>query len=144
MKKIEVITKEFKLEEIKTVLANKGRLSVIISEVGDVSRQSGYVGHYRGVEYVVDILPKIKIEIIVEDEKARELAIAISDTFRTGSLCDGHVSVLPIDAVIQVRTGDHCYTPKTAEISGRLQWHAARKNSHRNGREELKIVRGKP
>src|SRR5262249_19644459 len=105
MKKIEVITKLFKLEEIKTLLVNKGGPRMIISEVGDVNWQSSYAGHYRGVKYVVDTLPKIKIELVIEDRKARELATAISETFRTGSLCDGHVYVLPIDAAIQVRTG---------------------------------------
>jgi len=144
MKKIEVITKHFKLEEIKTMLANNGRLSMLISEVGEVSRQSSYVGYYRGIEYVVDMLPKIKIELLVEDEQARELTTALSDTLRTGHLCDGHISVLPVDARIQVHTGDQYCTPTTVEVAGRLPWQAAHKQSHRNGREELQLVRGKP
>lgn len=76
-----------------------------ISEVGYVSQQPSRAGFYRGVEYVVDIMPKIKIEIIVEDNKASELAAAISGTLRSGHLCDGQVSVLPVDATIYVRAG---------------------------------------
>jgi len=103
MKKIETITKQFKLDEIKAMLTEKGIPSMTISEVGYVSQQLSQAAFYRGVEYVVDITPKIKIEIIVEDNQASELAAAISGTLRSGRLCDGQVSVLPVDATIYVR-----------------------------------------
>ena len=138
MKKIEAITKQFKIDEIKTLLTEKGIPSMVISEVGDVSRQPSQTGYYRGVEYMVDITPKIKIEIIVEDDKARELAAAISGTLRTGHLCDGQVSVLPVDTTIYIRAGKQYVFPKRPNPQ-QHSWRPLHEHGHSNGVEEGKI-----
>jgi nitrogen regulatory protein PII len=120
------------------VLAKEGILSMTISEVGDVSQQPSQAGFYRGVEYVVDIMPKIKIEIIVEDDKVRELAAAISGTLRSGHLCDGQVSVFPVDATIYVRAGKQFCSLKRLKLQER-SWRPLHEHDHSKGIEEGRI-----
>lgn len=107
MKKIEAIIKPFKLDEVKEALAREGVQGMTVSEVKGFGRQKGHTELYRGAEYVVDFLPKIKIEILVGDDKAAHLVHVIEQTARTGRIGDGKIFVLPVDDVIRIRTGEH-------------------------------------
>lgn len=107
MKKIEAIIKPFKLDDIKSALAELGIKGMTISEVKGYGRQKGHKEVYRGAEYVVDFIPKIKIELIVEASETQKVADCIMSTARTGKIGDGKLFVLPVDDVIRVRTGEH-------------------------------------
>ena len=106
MKKIEAIIKPYKLDEVKDALAKQSIQGMTVSEVRGFGRQKGHTELYRGSEYVVDFLPKIKIELLVSDEDAVVAAETIAVTAKTGRIGDGKIFVLPIDDIIRIRTGE--------------------------------------
>ena len=106
MKKIEAIVKPFKLDEVREALSEVGVTGLTVTEVKGFGRQKGHTELYRGAEYVVDFLPKIKLELLLEDEKAVRAAGVIESVARTGKIGDGKIFVLPVDDVIRIRTGE--------------------------------------
>jgi len=106
MRKIEAIIKPFKLEEVKDALAEIGVEGLTVTEVRGFGRQKGQTEIYRGSEYVVDFLPKIKLEIVVTDEKVHEAVTTIIKSARTGKIGDGKIFVLPVQEVIRIRTAE--------------------------------------
>ncbi|WP_198306093.1 P-II family nitrogen regulator [Arcobacter vandammei] len=106
MKKIEAIIKPFKLEEVKDALAHAGVAGMTVSEVKGYGRQQGHSELYRGAEYVVDFLPKIKIELIVADEDVEKTLTIIIEAAKTGNIGDGKIFVSPIEKIIRIRTGE--------------------------------------
>jgi len=106
MKKIEAIIKPFKLEEVKDALIKIGIGGMTVSEVRGFGQQKGETEIYRGTEYVVDFLPKIKIEVVVRDEDAEKVIETIANTARTGRVGDGKIFVIPVEDVIRIRTGE--------------------------------------
>ena len=104
MKKIEAIIKPFKLEEVKEALAKVGVAGMTVSEVKGYGRQQGHSELYRGAEYVVDFLPKIKIDIVVKDEMVDSVVNAIVGSAKTGKIGDGKIFVSSLDEVIRIRT----------------------------------------
>jgi nitrogen regulatory protein PII len=106
MKKIEAIVKPFKLDDVKEALNEIGIQGMTISEVKGYGRQKGHKEIYRGAEYVVDFIPKVKIEIIVDSERADQVVEAIQQAANTGKIGDGKIFVFPIEEVIRVRTGE--------------------------------------
>jgi len=107
MNKIEAIIKPFKLDEVKDALAREGIQGMTVSEVKGFGRQKGHTELYRGAEYVVDFLPKIKVEVCVSDEKTARVAEIIEQAARTGRIGDGKIFVMPIGDIIRIRTGEH-------------------------------------
>jgi len=107
MKLIIAIIKPFKLEEVKNALAEAGIEGMTVSEVKGFGRQKGHTEIYRGSEYTVDFLPKVKIEIAVTDETAGKAVDAIIASAKTGKIGDGKVFVIPLEAVARIRTGEH-------------------------------------
>ena len=106
MKKIEAIVKPFKLDEIKEALSEIGIQGITVSEVKGFGRQKGHTELYRGAEYVVDFLPKIKIEIVVKEEMVSKVVDTIVETAKTGRIGDGKLFVLSVDEVVRIRTGE--------------------------------------
>ena len=106
MKKIEAIIKPFKLDDVKEALNEIGIQGMTVSEVKGYGRQRGHKEIYRGAEYVVDFIPKIKIEIVVEADLANQVVETIKKAAYTGKIGDGKIFVLPIEEVIRVRTGE--------------------------------------
>jgi nitrogen regulatory protein P-II 1 len=106
MKKIEAIVKPFKLDDVKEALNEIGIQGMTISEVKGYGRQKGHKEIYRGAEYVVDFIPKVKIEIIVDSERAEEVVGAIKNAANTGKIGDGKIFVFNVEEVIRVRTGE--------------------------------------
>ncbi|HXG22764.1 MAG TPA: P-II family nitrogen regulator [Methylomirabilota bacterium] len=106
MKKIEAIIKPFKLDEVKEALSKEGVQGMTVSEVRGFGRQRGHTELYRGAEYVVDFLPKVKIEILVEDEKAGVVADTILNAARTGRIGDGKIFISPVEDAVRIRTGE--------------------------------------
>ena len=106
MKKIEAIIKPFKLDEVKEALAKQNINGMTVTEVKGFGRQKGHTELYRGAEYVVDFLPKIKIEILVSDEQAALAAETIIATAKTGRIGDGKLFVLSVDDAVRIRTGE--------------------------------------
>jgi nitrogen regulatory protein P-II 1 len=106
MKKITAIIKPFKLEEVKEALSTKGIQGMTVSEVKGFGRQKGHTELYRGAEYVVDFLPKVKIEILVEDSKAPAVAQTILQAARTGRIGDGKIFITPVEEVVRIRTSE--------------------------------------
>ena len=106
MKKIEAIIKPFKLDDVKEKLAGIGIQVMTVSEVKGCGRPKGHTDHYRGAEYVVDFLPKIKIEIAVDDDTAEKAVNAIVEAAHTDRIGDGKIFVLPIEEAIRIRTGE--------------------------------------
>ena len=106
MKKIEAIIKPFKLDEVKQALSEVGIAGLTATEVKGFGRQKGHTELYRGAEYVVDFLPKVKLEIIVRDEQVAEVVETIEKAAKTGRIGDGKIFVLPIDEIIRIRTGE--------------------------------------
>ena len=104
MKKIEAIIKPFKVEEVKDALGKAGIEGMTISEVKGFGRQKGHTEIYRGSEYTVDFLPKIKIEVVVADRQVNDAVAAIVDSAKTGKIGDGKVFVSPIEEAIRIRT----------------------------------------
>ncbi|MBM3565667.1 MAG: P-II family nitrogen regulator [Alphaproteobacteria bacterium] len=106
MKKIEAIIKPFKLDEVKEALHEIGLQGITVIEAKGFGRQKGHTELYRGAEYVVDFLPKVKLEIVVDDDMAERTVEAIVNAARTGRIGDGKIFILPVEDVIRVRTGD--------------------------------------
>ena len=106
MKKIEAIIKPFKLDEVKDKLNDIGIKGITVSEVKGFGRQKGHTELYRGAEYVVDFLPKIKLEIVVADEQLDEVIDTIMKTAQTGRIGDGKIFVLDLIDTIRIRTGE--------------------------------------
>ncbi len=106
MKKIEAIIKPFKLDEVKDALNDLGIVGMTISEVRGFGRQKGHKELFRGSEYVVDLLPKIKIEVVVKEELARQVVETIMETARTGNIGDGKIFVSSMDEIYRIRTGE--------------------------------------
>ncbi|MEK6776287.1 MAG: P-II family nitrogen regulator [bacterium] len=106
MKKVEAIIKPFKLEEVKDALNEIGIQGITVSEVKGFGRQKGHTELYRGAEYVVDFLPKIKIEIVMEDDLVMQVVDTIRQTANTGRIGDGKIFVIPVEEVIRIRTGE--------------------------------------
>jgi nitrogen regulatory protein P-II 1 len=106
MKKIEAIIRPFKLEDVKIALVNAGIVGMTVSEVRGFGRQKGQVERYRGSEFTVEFLQKLKLEIVVDDDKVDTVVNAIQDAARTGEIGDGKIFVNTIDSVIRIRTGD--------------------------------------
>ena len=106
MKKVEAIIKPFKLDEVKESLSAIGVQGLTVSEIKGFGRQKGHTELYRGAEYVVDFLPKVKLEIIAADNKVPDIIAAIEKSAKTGRIGDGKIFVLPIEEVIRIRTGE--------------------------------------
>jgi nitrogen regulatory protein P-II 1 len=106
MKKIEAIIKPFKLDDVKEALNDMGIKGMTISEVKGYGRQKGHKEIYRGAEYIVDFIPKVKIEIIVDASQVDEVIETIIQAAKTGKIGDGKIFVLPVDEVVRVRTGE--------------------------------------
>lgn len=106
MKKIEAIIKPFKLDEVKEALQEAGIQGLSVTEVKGFGRQKGHTELYRGAEYVVDFLPKIKIEIVVADNMVDASIEAIVKAARTGKIGDGKIFVMPVEGVVRIRTGE--------------------------------------
>jgi len=106
MKKIEAIIKPFKLDELKDALNDIGIVGMTISEVRGFGRQKGHKELFRGSEYVIDLLPKVKIEVVVNDDIADQVIETIMKTARTGNIGDGKIFVSSLDAVYRIRTGE--------------------------------------
>ena len=106
MKKIEAIIKPFKLDEVKEALQDIGVQGLSVLEVKGFGRQKGHTELYRGAEYVVDFLPKVKIEVVLEDSQVERAIEAIQEAARTGRIGDGKIFVSTIDEAIRIRTGE--------------------------------------
>ena len=107
MKKIEAIIKPFKLDEVKEALTGAGFIGMTVMEVRGFGRQKGHTEMYRGGEYKVDFLPKIKLEVVVPDDRATKVVDLIVAAARTGSIGDGKVFVSALEDVVRIRTGEH-------------------------------------
>ncbi len=106
MKRIEAVIKPFKLDDVKEKLSSLGIKGMTVSEVKGFGRQKGHTEIYRGAEYVVDFLPKIKIEIVIPDSQAAEVTAAIRDAANTGKIGDGKIFVTAVEECIRIRTGE--------------------------------------
>ncbi len=106
MKKIEAIIKPFKLDEVKDALAEEGLAGMTVTEVKGFGRQKGHTEVYRGSEYTVDFLPKIKLEIVVGDDQVEAASKAIIAAAKTGKIGDGKVFVMPVEQAIRIRTDE--------------------------------------
>jgi nitrogen regulatory protein P-II 1 len=106
MKKVEAIIKPFKLDEVKEALSSVGCQGLTVTEVKGFGRQKGHTELYRGAEYVVDFLPKVKLEVIVSDDKVTQVVEAIEKSAKTGRIGDGKIFVLPVEEIVRIRTGE--------------------------------------
>ncbi len=106
MKKIEAIIKPFKLDEVKEALHEVGVQGVTVTEVRGFGRQKGHTELYRGAEYIVDFLPKVKIEVIIENGQVDDVIEAIQSAAHTDRIGDGKIFILPVENVIRIRTGE--------------------------------------
>ena len=106
MKKIEAVVRHFKLEEVKDALTKIGIQGMTVSEVRGFGRQKGHKEQYRGAEYTVDFLPKVKMEVVVDDASAQSVIDTILQTGRTGQIGDGKIFVTNLEEVIRIRTGE--------------------------------------
>jgi nitrogen regulatory protein PII len=106
MKKVEAIIRPFKLEDVKIALVNAGIVGMTVSEVRGFGRQKGQVERYRGSEFTVEFLQKLKLEIVVDDDKVDTVVSAIQDAARTGEIGDGKIFVSSVNSVIRIRTGE--------------------------------------
>ena len=106
MKKIEAIIKPFKLEDVKEALTEIGITGMTVTEVKGYGRQQGHSELYRGAEYVVDFLPKVKVEVVVPADKVDEVVEAITQAARTGKIGDGKIFVMDVEKVVRIRTGE--------------------------------------
>jgi nitrogen regulatory protein P-II 1 len=106
MKMVEAIVKPFKLDEVKEALTKAGIQGMTVEEVKGFGRQKGHTELYRGAEYSVDFLPKVKIQILVTDDKAAKVVEVITDSARTGKIGDGKIFVTSIEDVVRIRTGE--------------------------------------
>lgn len=106
MKKIEAIIKPFKLDDVKERLSGLGVKGMTVSEVRGFGRQKGHTEIYRGAEYVVDFLPKIKIEVVIPDNQVTEVVDVIRNAANTGKIGDGKIFVIPVEECVRIRTGE--------------------------------------
>ncbi|MBW3541299.1 MAG: P-II family nitrogen regulator [Planctomycetes bacterium] len=106
MKKIEAVIRHYKLEDVKNALAQAGIQGMTVSEIRGFGRQRGHKETYRGAEYTVDFLPKVKLEIVVDDADVSRAAETIMGVARTGQIGDGKIFVTPLQEVIRIRTGE--------------------------------------
>ncbi len=106
MKKIEAIIRPFKLEDVKIALVNSGIVGMTVSEVRGFGRQKGQVERYRGSEFTVEFLQKLKVEVVVEDVRVNSVIDAIAEAAKTGEIGDGKIFITSIDSVVRIRTGD--------------------------------------
>jgi nitrogen regulatory protein P-II 1 len=106
MRKVEAIIKPFKLDEVKEALSGLGVQGLTVSEVKGFGRQKGHTELYRGAEYVVDFLPKVKLEVVVSDSLVDPVVSAICEAANSGRIGDGKIFVLPIEESIRIRTGE--------------------------------------
>ncbi len=106
MKKVEAIVKPFKLDEVREALAEVGVSGLTVTEVKGFGRQKGHTELYRGAEYVVDFLPKVKIEVVVTDSLVDQVVEAIVKSARTGKIGDGKIFVTEVEQVVRIRTGE--------------------------------------
>ena len=106
MKKIEAIIRPFKLEDVKVALVNAGIIGMTVSEVRGFGRQKGQVERYRGSEFTVEFLQKLKVEVVVDNEKVNSVIAAIAEAAKTGEIGDGKIFISPIESVVRIRTGE--------------------------------------
>ncbi|TAD74221.1 MAG: P-II family nitrogen regulator [Oscillatoriales cyanobacterium] len=106
MKKIEAIVRPFKLDDVKIALVNAGIVGMTVSEVRGFGRQKGQTERYRGSEYTVEFLQKLKIEVVVEDDKVDMVVEKIISAARTGEIGDGKIFISPVEQIIRIRTGE--------------------------------------
>ena len=106
MKKIEAIIKPFKLDDVREALSEIGITGMTVTEVKGLGRQKGHTELYRGAEYVVDFLPKVKVEIVVTEEQVETCLEAITEAARTGKIGDGKIFASPVEKVVRIRTGE--------------------------------------
>jgi len=106
MKKVEAIIKPFKLDEVKDSLREMGVQGMTVTEVKGFGRQKGHTEFYRGAEYVVDFLPKVKLEVVIPDEMVAEVADRISQVARTGKIGDGKIFITEVNDCLRIRTGE--------------------------------------
>ena len=106
MKKIEAVIKPFKLDDVKEALHDVGVSGITVTEAKGFGRQKGHTELYRGAEYVVDFLPKVKLEVVVEDDQAGRVVEAIAAAARTGRIGDGKIFVSSVEEVVRIRTGE--------------------------------------
>jgi len=106
MKKIEAIIKPFKLDEVKEALSRTGIQGMTVQEVKGFGRQKGHTELYRGAEYVVDFLPKVKIEVLIDDSRVAEVVNVITSAARTGRIGDGKIFIMAVEDVVRIRTGE--------------------------------------
>ena len=107
MKKIEAIIKPFKLDEVKEALTGAGIVGMTVTEVRGFGRQKGHTEMYRGGEYKIDFLPKMKLEIVVPDDRAGQVVELIANAAKTGSIGDGKIFLSALDDAVRIRTGEH-------------------------------------
>ena len=106
MKKVEAIIRPFKLEDVKLALVNAGIVGMTVSEVRGFSRQKGQVERYRGSEFTVEFLQKLKVEVMIDDGRVDDVINAIAEAAKTGEIGDGKIFVSPVETVVRIRTGD--------------------------------------
>ncbi len=106
MKKIEAIIKPFKLDDVKEALHEVGVSGITVTEAKGFGRQKGHTELYRGAEYVVDFLPKVKLEVVVDDNQAARVVEAIAAAAQTGRIGDGKIFVIPVESALRIRTGE--------------------------------------
>jgi len=106
MKKVEAIVKPFKLDDVKEALGEVGVMGLTVTEVKGFGRQRGHTESYRGAEYIVDFLPKMKIEVVVPDELVPAVLEAVERAARTGRIGDGKIFVTPVEEAVRIRTGE--------------------------------------
>lgn len=106
MKKVEAIIKPFKLDDVREALSEMGIAGLTVTEVKGFGRQKGHTELYRGAEYVVDFLPKVKVEVVLGDDMVDRAIEAITQAARTGKIGDGKLFVTPVDRIVRIRTGE--------------------------------------
>ena len=106
MKKIEAIIKPFKLDDVREALTDIGITGMTVTEVKGFARQKGHTEVYRGAEYAVDFLPKVKIEMVLRDEQVEQAVDVIIETARSGKIGDGKIFILPVEEAVRIRTGE--------------------------------------
>ncbi len=107
MKKVEAIIRPFKLEDVKLALVNAGIVGMTVTEVRGFGRQKGQVERYRGSEFTVEFLQKLKVEVVIADEKVDAVLKAISEAAKTGEIGDGKIFTSPVESVLRIRTGEN-------------------------------------
>ena len=106
MKKVEAVIRPFKLEDVKLALVNAGIVGMTVSEVRGFGRQKGQVERYRGSEFTVEFLQKLKVDVVIDDDRVEVVINAIAEAAKTGEIGDGKIFVSSVDTVVRIRTGD--------------------------------------